>query len=44
MMAKVVDLRDYSKRFVPHRYIDAVVERRVGRLWKNEQYRQAQEK
>ncbi len=42
-MAKAVDLREYSKRVVPLRHIDAVVERRVGRLWDNEQYRAMQE-
>jgi lauroyl/myristoyl acyltransferase len=42
-MAKAIDLREYSKRVVPLRYIDSVVERRVGRLWDNEQYRAMQE-
>jgi lauroyl/myristoyl acyltransferase len=41
--AKVIDRLDQLKRLVPVGYLPTLVERRVARIWENEEYRHSQE-
>jgi lauroyl/myristoyl acyltransferase len=43
VVATVIDRLDHVRRLVPVRYVTPLVERKVGRLWQNEDYRRAQE-
>lgn len=43
LAAKAIDRLDHLRRLVPVRYLPTLVERKVTRLWENEDYRRAQE-